>query len=104
MIRVYRALVLALAGLGLFAPAVAAQASGDGRRAEAELISERASILPGETVFTPFMGVGSEVYGAVCAGRRGVGVELKPSYFKQARRNLELAKVVDIPGQLAMSV
>lgn len=60
--------------------------------------------MPGETVFTPFMGVGSEVYGAVCAGRRGVGVELKPSYFKQARRNLELAKVVDIPGQLAMSV
>ena len=51
MIRVYRALVLALAGLGLFAPAVAAQASGDGRRAEAELISERASVLPGETVF-----------------------------------------------------
>ena len=51
MIRVYRALVLALAGLGLFAPAVAAQASGDGRRAEAELISERTSVLPGETVF-----------------------------------------------------
>ena len=51
MIRVYRALVLALAGLGLFVPAVAAQASGDGRRAEAELISERTSVLPGETVF-----------------------------------------------------
>jgi thiol:disulfide interchange protein/DsbC/DsbD-like thiol-disulfide interchange protein len=51
MIRVYRALVLALAGLGLFAPAVAAQASGDGRRAEAELISERTGVLPGETVF-----------------------------------------------------
>ena len=51
MIRVYRALVLALAGLGLFAPAVAAQASGDGRRAEAELIAERTSVLPGETVF-----------------------------------------------------
>ncbi len=51
MIRVYRALVFALAGLGLFAPAGAAQASGDGRRAEAELISERTSVLPGETVF-----------------------------------------------------
>ena len=46
----------------------------------------------GETVFTPFMGVGSEVYGAVQAGRRGIGVELKPTYFAQAKRNLELAQ------------
>lgn len=44
---------------------------------------------PGETVLTPFMGVGSEVYGAVRMGRRGVGIELKPSYFRQAVRNLE---------------
>ena len=43
---------------------------------------------PGETVLTPFMGVGSEVYGAVSAGRRGVGFELKRSYFKQALANL----------------
>lgn len=43
---------------------------------------------PGETVFTPFMGVGSEVYEAVRCGRRGVGAELKPSYYKQALRNL----------------
>lgn len=43
----------------------------------------------GETVLTPFMGVGSEVYGAVKHGRRGVGIELKPSYFRQAVRNLE---------------
>lgn len=43
---------------------------------------------PGETVLTPFMGVGSEVYGAVCAGRRGIGVELKTSYYRQAVRNL----------------
>ena len=46
---------------------------------------------PGETVFTPFMGVGSEVYGAVMAGRRGIGVELKPSYYRQAQRNLAAA-------------
>lgn len=46
---------------------------------------------PGEIVFTPFMGVGSEVYGAVAAGRRGVGIELKPSYFRQAVRNMEIA-------------
>jgi DNA modification methylase len=43
---------------------------------------------PGETVLTPFMGVGSEVYGAVRAGRRGIGIELKPSYYRQAVRNV----------------
>jgi DNA modification methylase len=45
----------------------------------------------GETVLTPFMGVGSEVYGAVVNGRRGVGIELKASYFRQAMRNCEAA-------------
>jgi DNA modification methylase len=49
---------------------------------------------PGETVFTPFMGVGSEVYSAVAMGRKGIGAELKPSYFKQAVRNLETAQKV----------
>jgi len=44
---------------------------------------------PGEKVFTPFMGVGSEVYGAVKHGRRGIGCELKTSYFNQAVKNLE---------------
>jgi DNA modification methylase len=42
----------------------------------------------GETVLTPFMGVGSEVYGAVKLGRRGIGCELKPSYYRQAVKNL----------------
>jgi DNA methylase len=46
---------------------------------------------PGEIVLTPFMGVGSEVYAAVRQGRRGVGAELKPSYYRQAVRNLETA-------------
>jgi hypothetical protein len=46
---------------------------------------------PGETVLTPFMGVGSEVYSAVLAGRRGIGAELKPSYYRQAVRNVESA-------------
>jgi DNA modification methylase len=46
---------------------------------------------PGEVVFTPFAGVGSEVYGAVKNGRRGIGVELKPSYYSQAIRNLAQA-------------
>lgn len=44
--------------------------------------------LPGETVLTPFLGIGSEVYAAVEMGRKGIGFELKPSYFEQARRNI----------------
>lgn len=43
---------------------------------------------PGETVLTPFLGIGSEVYSAVEMGRKGVGIELKPSYFAQAVRNM----------------
>lgn len=57
-------------------------------------VIERCCILwsnPGEVVLTPFMGVGSEVYGAVVNGRRGVGIELKESYYRQAVRNIELA-------------
>lgn len=46
---------------------------------------------PGETVFTPFMGVGSEVYSPVLLGRRGIGVELKASYYRQAVKNVESA-------------
>jgi hypothetical protein len=44
-----------------------------------------------EVVFTPFMGVGSEVYSPVILGRRGVGVELKPSYYRQALKNVQMA-------------
>jgi len=55
-------------------------------------VIERACILfsnPGENVLTPFMGVGSEVYGAILNKRRGVGIELKGSYYRQAIRNLD---------------
>jgi len=45
--------------------------------------------LPGETVLTPFLGIGSEVYSAVKMGRKGVGFELKPSYFRQAVKNIK---------------
>lgn len=45
-----------------------------------------------ELVLTPFMGVGSEVYSPVSMGRRGIGIELKDSYFKQAIINLEKAE------------
>ena len=44
---------------------------------------------PGERVLTPFMGVGSEVYEAVATERFGVGIELKPSYYRQAIKNLK---------------
>ncbi len=44
---------------------------------------------PGETVLTPFMGIGSEVYCAVEAGRKGLGFELKASYWRQAMLNLQ---------------
>lgn len=54
-------------------------------------VIERAVVMwtnPGETVLTPFMGVGSEVYGAVALGRKAVGIELKPAYYHQAVMNL----------------
>lgn len=44
---------------------------------------------PGERVLTPFMGVGSEVYGAVAAERKGIGIELKESYYRQAVQNIQ---------------
>ena len=58
-------------------------------------VIERACVLwsnPGENVLTPFMGVGSEVYGAILNDRRGIGIELKSSYYRQAVRNLKRAK------------
>lgn len=54
---------------------------------------------PGENVLTPFMGVGSEVYGALCAGRRGIGVELKTSYYRQAEKNVTAACEARIDGE-----
>jgi hypothetical protein len=43
---------------------------------------------PGDIVFSPFAGIGSEGYEAIRMGRRFVGNELKKSYFDQACRNL----------------
>jgi len=48
---------------------------------------------PNEVVLTPFMGVGSEVYSPISLGRKGIGVELKDSYYKQAIKNMELCKL-----------
>jgi DNA modification methylase len=61
-------------------------------------VIDRAVVLwsnSGETVLTPFMGVGSEVYGAVTNGRRGIGIELKPSYYRQAVKNVQAALAPD---------
>lgn len=47
---------------------------------------------PGETVLTPFMGIGSEAYQAIRFGRKAIGIELKESYFRIAVKNLEAAE------------
>jgi len=49
---------------------------------------------PGETVLTPFLGIGSEAYMAVKLGRRAVGIELKESYFDLAVKNLRYAEAM----------
>jgi len=67
-------------------------------------VIDRAVVLwsnPGEVVLTPFMGVGSEVYGAVRAKRLGIGIELKPSYYRQAVKNLESVEAEE-HGQLQL--
>lgn len=48
--------------------------------------------MPGDTVLSPFMGIGSETYMAVSMGRKAIGVELKTSYFDLACRNMRLAE------------
>jgi len=71
-------------------------------------VIERCLILwsnPGDTVLTPFMGVGSEVYGALVNGRRAIGIELKPTYYRQAKQNIEysMRSWRDRPGQTAFA-
>ena len=43
---------------------------------------------PGDIVFSPFAGIGSEGYGAIRLGRKFTGIELKPEYFDQAVKNI----------------
>jgi DNA modification methylase len=65
-------------------------------------VIDRAVVMwsnPGDVVATPFMGVGSEVYGAVIAGRKGWGCELKPSYYRQAVKNLKTAEDLKVDGE-----
>ena len=47
----------------------------------------------GDVVFTPFLGIGSEVYQAVKMKRRGIGIELKPAYFEAAVENIKRAEM-----------
>ena len=53
---------------------------------------------PGEIVFTPFLGIGSEVYESVKLGRFGIGIELKDKYFETAIKNVN--KVLEKRNQL----
>jgi len=58
-------------------------------------ITDRAVRLwsnPGEIVYSPFLGVGSEGVVALRAGRRFLGTELKPAYFKHACSFLDQAE------------
>ena len=53
---------------------------------------------PGELVLTPFAGIGSELYQSVKLGRRAIGIELKPSYWRTAVENLtKLESEMDAP-------
>jgi DNA modification methylase len=47
---------------------------------------------PGELVFSPFAGIGSEGYQALKRGRKFIGIELKPEYFSIAAKNLKEAE------------
>ena len=53
---------------------------------------------PGDVVFTPFMGIGSEAYQALKMDRNAIGIELKESYFEQAVNNCDNA--LNAPKQL----
>lgn len=70
-------------------------------------VIERAVVMwsnPEENVLTPFMGVGSEVYGAVLNSRRGIGIELKESYYRQAVVNLAQLAECEKPHEAQMSL
>ncbi len=54
----------------------------------------------GDTVLTPFMGIGSEIFQAVKMDRKGIGFELKESYFQLAKNNLKSA--VESKKQIAL--
>lgn len=56
----------------------------------------------GDTVLTPFMGIGSEPFKALEMNRKAIGFELKESYFQQAKKNINAA--MEMKKQLAIAV
>lgn len=61
---------------------------------------------PGEIVLTPFAGVFTEVFSPVSMGRKGIGIELKDTYFKQGIENMRVAKdrFANSESQLSMQL
>lgn len=57
---------------------------------------------PGETVFTPFAGIGSELYQSILCGRKAIGIELKESYYKTAIKNIKKAILASSQQELAL--
>jgi len=61
---------------------------------------------PGDIVFDPFGGIGSVPFTAVKMGRRGIGIELKDTYFAQMEANMDVAvhgEKMDVPvGQMSI--
>lgn len=55
---------------------------------------------PNETVFTPFLGIGSEVYESVKLGRKGIGIELKDKYYETAVKNVN--KAIEKQNQMTL--
>lgn len=60
---------------------------------------------PGELVLTPFAGIGSELYVSVKLGRRAIGIELKPSYWRTAVDNLtDLEQELEAPSLFDVTI
>lgn len=54
----------------------------------------------GDTILTPFMGIGSEVYQAIKMNRKGIGFELKESYFDLSKANVKMAVLAKSQSKL----
>lgn len=68
-------------------------------------VIERAIILrsnPEDVVLTPFLGVGSEAYGAILNGRKAIGIELKKAYYSQAVLNCDAAAKGHVANEMPL--
>lgn len=54
----------------------------------------------GETVFTPFAGIGSELYESIKLNRKAIGIELKPSYYEGAIKNIRSAELLELQEEI----